>query len=62
MQGPPQEALDACKTLAEGATCSVKLPANTLEGSCRKGPDASKPLACAPAHMPPPGPPPQSGH
>lgn len=65
-RGPPQEALDACKSLAENAACSVKLGDKTLDGKCRKGPGDSATLACAPANMPPPpahhhrGPPPQA--
>jgi hypothetical protein len=63
---PPKEAFDACKTLAEGATCSVKFHDKTLDGSCKKGPEADSALACAPAKMPPPpegihrGPPPEA--
>ncbi|MCC6525016.1 MAG: hypothetical protein IT373_20345 [Polyangiaceae bacterium] len=52
--GPPPEALAACKDLAADAACKVVLPERSIEGTCRKGPDADKPLACAPAHMPPP--------
>lgn len=66
-RGPPQEALDACKSLAEDAACSVKFGDKTLDGRCRKGPGDSGALACAPANMPPPppahhhrGPPPQA--
>jgi hypothetical protein len=51
--GPPQEALDACKSLSEGAACRVTFHDRTMDGTCRKGPDANSALACAPA-MPPP--------
>ena len=46
---PPQEAFDACKSLAEGADCNVAMPAKTLEGACRKGPEGEGSIACAPA-------------
>ncbi len=56
-RGPPQEALDACKTLAEGAACSVTFHEKKLDGTCRKGPKGEAELACAPSKMdgPPPG-------
>ncbi len=48
--GPPQEAISACSSLAEGASCSAQMPARSLAGTCRKGPDGSSALACMPAH------------
>jgi hypothetical protein len=53
--GPPPEALDACKSLAEGAACSVSIHDKTIDGTCKKGPDGQGPLACVPAgKLPPP--------
>jgi hypothetical protein len=52
--GPPPEALTACKSLSEGATCSVQLPDRTVPGTCRRGPDGQGPLACAPPMREPP--------
>lgn len=54
---PPQEAIDACASHAEGDTCSVTFHDRTMEGTCRKGPNGEGTLACAPKG-PPPGPPP----
>ena len=59
--GPPPEAFAACQDLSDGAACSVTFHEQTLDGTCRKGPNASAALACVPANMPPPplpGPPP----
>ncbi|MCC6215915.1 MAG: hypothetical protein IT376_13705 [Polyangiaceae bacterium] len=52
----PEEAIVACEGADEGAECDVDLPARTLEGTCREGPNGEA-LACAPP-FPPPGPPP----
>jgi hypothetical protein len=49
---PPQEAIDACASLARDAACSVTLDGNTLDGTC-VGPD-DKPLACMPEGFGPP--------
>jgi hypothetical protein len=49
---PPKQALDACKSLAEGASCTVTLPERAIDGTCRKGPDGEGQLACAPAQLP----------
>lgn len=46
---PPKEAVEACSGLSEGDACTVTLPDHTLNGTCRKGPKADLPLACAPA-------------
>ena len=57
---PPQEAFDACKSLAEGAACSVSFNGHSMTGTCRKGPHGESELACVPAH--PPGPPPSDSN
>jgi hypothetical protein len=56
--GPPQEAIDACSGKASGDACSVAFHGQTLEGTCRNGPDGQGALACLPAR--PPGPPPEA--
>ena len=53
---PPQAAFDACKSLSEGDTCRVSFNGQTMNGTCRKGPNGETELACVPSH--PPGPPP----
>jgi len=53
---PPQEAFDACKSLSEGAACSVTFQDRTMNGTCRKGPRGESELACVPERAP--GPPP----
>jgi 4-amino-4-deoxy-L-arabinose transferase-like glycosyltransferase len=59
-QGPPQEALDACASLTEGATCSfTQANGNTINGTCSLAPHASAgvmppnlgTLACVPQRM-----------
>jgi hypothetical protein len=50
---PPQEAIDACSSRAEGDACSVTFGDHTMEGTCRKGPNGDGPLACAPKGPPP---------
>lgn len=52
---PPPEAIDACEGKKAEESCGFTGPRGAVEGTCRAGPDSSKPLACAPAH--PPGPP-----
>jgi 4-amino-4-deoxy-L-arabinose transferase-like glycosyltransferase len=50
-QGPPQEALDACASLTEGATCSfTQVNGNTINGTCFMPPNLGV-LACAPQRM-----------
>lgn len=50
---PPVEALQACKSLAAAAPCSFQTPSGkTVSGSCWA--PEGLPLACKPAHMPPP--------
>ena len=51
---PPQAAFDACKSLSEGAACSVSFNGHSHTGTCRKGPNDADALACAPAHAPEP--------
>lgn len=46
---PPQEAIDACVGLSQGASCSV----GSMMGSCMTPPNTSQ-LACVPAGGPPP--------
>lgn len=48
-QQPPQEALDACVGLSQGASCSV----GNMTGTCMLPPNSSQ-LACVPAGGPPP--------
>ncbi len=50
VQGPPQEAVDACASSTEGASCSFTLPNRTVEGTCITSPNSSQ-LACAPQGM-----------
>ncbi len=50
---PPREALDACAQLDADAACSISIDGHSSEGTCRRGPGADDPLACAPAHLPP---------
>ncbi|WNZ55802.1 hypothetical protein ACJJIQ_17290 [Microbulbifer sp. ANSA003] len=45
---PPQEAIDACSSLAEGDACTVETPRGTLEGTCRMPPQIEQ-LVCVPA-------------
>lgn len=52
---PPQEAIDACASLAAGDACSFALGGRTVAGTCRLGPDGLK-SACAPSDSPPPPP------
>ncbi len=48
---PPQEAFDACKSLASGASCSFTGMQNTkVQGTCWA--PENKPLACKPAQAP----------
>ncbi|HYQ40509.1 MAG TPA: hypothetical protein VER11_01030 [Polyangiaceae bacterium] len=53
---PPREAFDACKSLTEGAACSVTFDGHGMTGICRKGPHGESELACVPQlpHGPPP--------
>jgi len=46
---PPKEALEACNSKAEGATCSfMGRNDRTVSGTCHKGPRGKGPLACKP--------------
>lgn len=52
-QGPPQQALDACASSAQGDACSfTQQNGNTINGSCVTPPNQSG-LACAPQGMTP---------
>jgi len=53
-RGPPPEAVEACKEIADGEACAVTLGGDTLDGTCAKGPDGNGPLACRPTRMPAP--------
>ena len=55
--GPPAEALQACASLAVGATCSFTVDGRQLSGTCRTGPNGEA-AACMPDH--PHGPPPEA--
>lgn len=49
MHVPPQEAINACSKLADGAACSFTSPkGDTISGSCHTPPDQNI-LACIPA-------------
>jgi hypothetical protein len=49
---PPQEAIDACANLKDGAACTLSFHGHTMQGTCGKGPGGNETLAC----MPPPPP------
>ena len=51
---PPQEAFDACASPAAGDACAFDIDGHHVTGTCKQGPDADKPLACAPDQPPPP--------
>jgi hypothetical protein len=53
-QGPPPEALAACKSLASGAACSFSGPRGTVAGTCFAPPQGQA-LACRPKDAPAPG-------
>lgn len=58
--GPPPEAFAACKSMSEGATCTVMLEEHSIEGVCHGGPNGEPELACVPSFPPgPPGGPPK---
>lgn len=46
-EGPPAEALAACKTAKASASCSFSSPQGTVSGSCQA--PEGRPLACVPA-------------
>ena len=49
---PPQEALNACVNLSQGAACSFNTPNGQINGTCNLLP-GSQQLACVPAGGPP---------
>lgn len=49
---PPQEAINACAGLPQGAACSINTPNGAVNGTCNTPPNASQ-LACMPAGGPP---------
>jgi len=51
---PPQEALDACESLAAGDACAFAHDGHDISGTCKNGPEGDGPLACAPDRPPPP--------
>jgi len=50
--GPPQEAIDACINLSQGAACSINTPNRQINGTCNLPPNSGQ-LACMPAGGPP---------
>ncbi len=46
-RGPPPEAVDACSGASEAQACTFESPHGTVEGTCRKPPQADE-LACVP--------------
>lgn len=52
-QGPPPEALAACKALTSGAVCSFVGLRGAVTGTCAA--PQGKDLACRPKDAPPPG-------
>lgn len=50
-QGPPPEALAACKSLASDAACSFSGPRGTVSGTCF-APQPDMALACRPKDAP----------
>jgi len=49
---PPQQAIDACNGLAQGAACTINTPNGTINGTCNTPPNSSQ-LACMPQGGPP---------
>jgi hypothetical protein len=49
-RGPPQEALDACKSLKVGQDCNFTSPHGAVKGSCFA--PEGRPLACRPKDAP----------
>jgi hypothetical protein len=49
---PPQQAIDACVGLTQGAACTMNTPNGTMSGTCGTPPNSSQ-LACMPAGGPP---------
>lgn len=52
--GPPPEAISACASASEGASCSVSFNGQTMTGTCRAPPHGGGALACAPPRPTPP--------
>ncbi len=52
-QGPPAEALAACKSLVGGAVCGFSGPQGTVSGTCF-APQQGMALACRPKDAPAP--------
>jgi hypothetical protein len=53
-RAPPQEALDACSSIAVDEACRFTFEGRAHEGVCCRGPGGQGPLACAPRRGPPP--------
>lgn len=49
---PPQEAINACINLSQGAACSINTPNGTISGTCNLPPNSGQ-LVCIPAGGPP---------
>jgi hypothetical protein len=50
---PPQVAIDACRSQAEGDACSVEFRGQKISGTCRKAPGGEESLICMPEGPPP---------
>ena len=48
---PPQQAFDACRNLAQGASCTVSTPHGQLQGQCRQPPQQQQ-TVCVPSNHP----------
>jgi len=51
-QQPPQEAINACVNLSQGAACTINAPNGQISGTCNQPPNSNQ-LACMPAGGPP---------
>jgi len=49
---PPQEAINACVNLSQGAACTLNTPNGQINGTCNLPPNSQQ-LACTPAGGPP---------
>jgi 4-amino-4-deoxy-L-arabinose transferase-like glycosyltransferase len=48
--GPPPEAIKACESLTQGASCSFNMPFGTIDGTCITPPNSNQ-LTCTPQGM-----------
>lgn len=49
---PPEEAFAACKGKSDGASCSLVVQSQRVDGTCTSG-EGKRPF-CRPSHLPPP--------